>query len=183
MGSLQDQLLKAGATSKQKARQATLDNKKKNKQNRHNIKHKIETEDSLKKEVEQAKINKQVQNKRLAEQEKAKREQKEARARVKQILEHNGLKDYEGEISYNFTYEKLVKRLHVNESVHRSLINGTLAICIQEERFFVLPEGIANKLLELDPSVIAALNEKKADQAVDENDPYADFEIPDDLMW
>ena len=39
MASLQDQLLKAGLTTKQKARQANSDQRKKNKQKRSGVKH------------------------------------------------------------------------------------------------------------------------------------------------
>jgi len=184
MSSLKEQLLKAGLADKKKARQVELDKKKQNKQKRHNRKHRIETEeDTLKKEIEQARAEKLAQDQKLAEQQKAQRQAKELQDRIKQILEHHSLTRYEGELSYNFTYNKLIKRLDVSEQVHKNLVKGTLAICVFEDRFFLTPEVIASKLAQLDPAVIAVLNEKNATEGVDEDDPYADYAIPDDLMW
>lgn len=182
MNSLQEQLLKAGLSDKKRARQASIDKKKKTKQARHNAKHKIEVEDELKKEVAQKKAQQQAKNQAMAQQQKQAQEEKEKQARIKQILEHNGLKDYDGELAYNFTYNNLVKKIHVNEQVHKSIVKGTLAICVFAEAFYLIPETIASRLAQLDSSVIASLNDKLEDE-VDEDDPYADFAIPDDLMW
>jgi len=182
MNSLQEQMLKAGLSDKKRARQATVDKKKKTKQNRHNTKHKIEVEDELKKGIEQKKAEQQAKNQQIAKQHKQELEAKELQARIKQILEHNGLKDYDGDLSYNFTYKNLVKKLHVSALIHKSIVKGSLAICVFEGAFFLIPETIATRLALLDSAVIAALNER-VDDEIDADDPYADFAIPDDLMW
>ncbi|MFT5652968.1 MAG: hypothetical protein ACI8W9_000904 [Psychromonas sp.] len=35
----------------------------------------------------------------------------------------------------------------------------------------------------MDPSVLVALHDKQEPLAAPEDDPYADFAIPDDLIW
>ncbi len=46
-----------------------------------------------------------------------------------------------------------------------------------------MPAGVAEKIRQRDESVILLLNTRSAAEQVEEDDPYADFQIPDDLMW
>ena len=45
----------------------------------------------------------------------------------------------------------------------------------------LVPRVIADKIAERDPSLVVRVNKPTAQ--VDEDDPYAAFQIPDDLMW
>jgi uncharacterized protein YaiL (DUF2058 family) len=44
-----------------------------------------------------------------------------------------------------------------------------------------VPRVIADKIAERDASLVVRVN--KASTAIEEDDPYAAFQIPDDLMW
>jgi len=57
-----------------------------------------------------------------------------------------------------------------------------LAVVCLEGAYDLVPEGIARKIQERDESVVVVLHERKKEEN-DEDDPYAGFEIPDDLMW
>jgi uncharacterized protein YaiL (DUF2058 family) len=46
----------------------------------------------------------------------------------------------------------------------------------------LLPAAAAEKIMQRDASVIVLLNRDER-ATVDEDDPYADYQIPDDLMW
>jgi uncharacterized protein YaiL (DUF2058 family) len=41
----------------------------------------------------------------------------------------------------------------------------------------------AEKVASLDKDVILVQNTKVIDEMVSDDDPYAEFQIPDDLMW
>ena len=41
----------------------------------------------------------------------------------------------------------------------------------------------AEKVASLDGSIILVQNDKIETQEANEDDPYADYQIPDDLMW
>ena len=41
----------------------------------------------------------------------------------------------------------------------------------------------AEKLIAIDASVLVSLHEKVDISAVEEDDPYAEFAVPDDLIW
>ena len=44
-----------------------------------------------------------------------------------------------------------------------------------------MPRVIADKIAERDASLVVRVNKPTTEVA--EDDPYADFQVPDDLMW
>ncbi|WP_199609955.1 DUF2058 domain-containing protein [Flocculibacter collagenilyticus] len=180
MGSLADQLLKAGLTTKQKAKQANTAKRKQQKQQR---KGNVAVEDDLKKEIEQAKQAKLEKDRELAAQKKAELTAKENKAAVKQMVLQHHIKDSEGESVFNFTYDNKVKELKVTESLRNSLAAGTVGVCAVDKEFYLLPAELIQRIATRDDSVIACLHDQDDNQVLDEDDPYADYVIPDDLMW
>ena len=45
----------------------------------------------------------------------------------------------------------------------------------------LVPKVVADKIAERNPDIVVRV--KKADTVPAEDDPYADYKIPDDLMW
>lgn len=68
------------------------------------------------------------------------------------------------------------------------LINGRLAIArlvvdgSGESEYAIIPAVVADKIAQRDASSIV-LNSALSQEEQDEDDPYADFKVPDDLMW
>ena len=66
--------------------------------------------------------------------------------------------------------------------------NGRLAIARlvaeagRESEYAIIPAVVANKIMQRDASYIV-LSSELTQEAKDEDDPYADFVVPDDLMW
>lgn len=183
MASLQDQLLKAGLTTKQKARQANTDKRKKNKQKRSGVKVETSLQEQVKQDLAKAQAEKAAKDLALNEEKKQQLAAKEQHQRVLQILQHHHLKAIDGEVAYNYTFNAVVKKLYVDEKTHKALVNGYLALCGLEETTYVVTAETALKLGEILPDVVLVQNEKSDDEQVDEDDPYAEFQIPDDLMW
>ena len=183
MASLQDQLLKAGLTTKQKSRQANSDSRKKNKQARSGVKHEVSLQDKVKHDLEKSKKEKLEKDAALNAEKNKQLAQKETHLRVLQILKHHQLKNINGETEYNYTFGKTVKKLFVDAITLRALGNGLLAICGIDEITYVVTAETAEKVASLDSSVVLVQNDKVVSDDVDENDPYAEFQIPDDLMW
>ncbi|MFT5719577.1 MAG: hypothetical protein ACI9T7_003792, partial [Oleiphilaceae bacterium] len=67
MASLQDQLLKAGLTTKQKTRQANVDKRKKNKQKRSGVQHGASLQEQVQQDLAKAKTDKQTKDNALNE--------------------------------------------------------------------------------------------------------------------
>ena len=61
------------------------------------------------------------------------------------------------------------------------LISGLLVVVCVGESIELLPKVIADKIAERDPSLVVEV--KQASSGSAEDDPYAAFQVPDDLMW
>jgi len=183
MASLQDQLLKAGLTTKQKARQANSDKRKKNKQKRSGAAVDVSMQEQVKKELELAKQEKLARDTALNNEKKAALASKEQQLRIIQILQHHQVTNINGDAEYNYTFNGKIKKLFVDEATHKALVNGRLALCGIEEKTYLVTAETAEKVASLDKQVILVQNTKVAEEAGDEDDPYAEFQIPDDLMW
>lgn len=168
---LQEQMLKAGLVNEKKLKKAKKGSKKSRVQAR-----------EVKAAVEENKRLQQQRDKELSTQQKEQRLSKEVQAQIKQLIEMNKIDLADGDIKYNFTDGTLVKSLYTPALTRDQLVKGILAIARYEESYVVIPSSVANKIAQRDEQVIIAQNETESD-AVDEDDPYADFVVPDDLMW
>lgn len=180
MNSLQEQLLKAGLTTEHKAKMAKTEKRKAQKQKKK--KGATSNSSDLQKHIAQTKAQQQQKAQQLNEQRQAELKEREQVARVKQILEHHNQDEIRGELTFNFTYNKKVKDLAVNAHTKQALANGRLAICVLEGNFYVLQDEPARKIAEVDEKYIV-FHVQKEDENNNEDDPYADFEVPDDLVW
>jgi uncharacterized protein YaiL (DUF2058 family) len=89
-----------------------------------------------------------------------------------------------GDIPYNFTMGTKIERIHVADKVREHLVAGRLAIVSHGGGFELVPRVIAEKIAERAPEIVVrVVKSKAAPQAVEEDDPYADFKIPDDFTW
>ena len=138
--------------------------------------------------VEENKKAQLERDKQLSEQQKQAVLAKEFRAQVKQLIEMNRITVAKGNITFNFTDGNLIKRIEVDKQTQTQLINGRLAIArlvINAKGdcdYAIIPAVVADKIAQRDADSIV-LNSALSQEEQDEDDPYADFKIPDDLMW
>jgi len=183
MASLQEQLLKAGLTTKQKARQANSAQRKQNKQKRSGVQHDATLQEQVKQDLAKKQAEKAAKDAALNAEKKQQLAAKEQSLRIHQILEHHQLKNVFGEAEYNYTFNSKIKKLSVDDITHKALIDGRLALCGWNDVTYIVTSETAAKLAELDASVILVQNDKVTSDEVEADDPYADYQIPDDLMW
>ena len=183
MASLQDQLLKAGLVDKHKAKQA---NKEKQKQASHARKTGTKTVAAASTAAQRQRAQRIERDRVLNQQKQQASRQKEIAAQVKQLIEVNKLDRSQGEISYSFVYENKVKNMLVTEDQKNHLTSGHLAIVItrtnKSSAFEIVAMPVAQKIAERDTGSVVQLNDK-LDSTDSEDDPYADYQIPDDLTW
>lgn len=181
MASLQDQLLKAGLIDGKKAKQIS---KEKRKQNKVAKKSGDVQADEAKLAAEQARAEKVARDRELNAQREAAAQQKAIAAQVKQLIERNRQPkgaNGQNDIAYHFTFDKKVKKIYVSAAVQDHLIAGRLVVVGEGEHFELVPRVIADKIAERNPQMVVQPPESST--AMDEDDPYAGYEIPDDLMW
>mgnify|MGYP003479135580 FL=1 len=176
--SLRDQLLKAGLVSQKQAKQVGKDQQKKKR-----LEHKgqVAVDDSQQQAVLQAKAEKVERDQLLNRQQQEKLEQKARAAQIKQLIEVSRLPKLTTEDYYNFVDDKKVKRLSVNKLMRDKLSSGSLAIVQHGGGYEVITREAALKIQERDPRRVLLLNTQT--EAPDADDPYAAYQVPDDLMW
>jgi hypothetical protein len=67
-----------------------------------------------------------------------------------------------------------------------ALVKGRLALVRQDANYELIPPEIAEKVRVRDASLVMVMNqggEGGDSSAEEENDPYAEYKVPDDLMW
>jgi uncharacterized protein YaiL (DUF2058 family) len=111
-------------------------------------------------------------------------QQKAIAAQIKQLIEnHRQAKGAgNGDVEYNFTDGKLIKKMRVSPLVLEQIARGLLAVVKLGEGYELVPRIVADKIAQRDDKFVVVANTKQ-DNKVDEDDPYKDYVIPDDLMW
>ncbi|MFE8071940.1 DUF2058 domain-containing protein [Marinobacteraceae bacterium S3BR75-40.1] len=178
--SLQDQLLQTGLADKKKANQIRHEKRKAQKQ-----KGKGQQQDEAAKrrlEAQRAKEERAEKDRALARERQEQAKAKEIAAQVRQLIETHRLPLENAETPYQFVDGKKIKRLFVLPEMVNKLARGHLAIVRLDDQYAVVPSPAAQKIRERDAQAIVAWQEKQANEG-DEDDPYADYPIPDDLMW
>ena len=176
--SLQDQLLKAGLVDNKQANQIK---KSKLKQTKQKQKNKIETTDEAKLAAQQAQAEQVERDRQLNQQRKAEAERKAIAAQVRQLVEMNRQSRDDADIDYSFTDGTLIKRIAVTGTQLKQLANGRLCIIRLDEQYELIPTLVAEKIQQRDEHTQILSN--PATETPDEDDPYTDFQVPDDLMW
>jgi hypothetical protein len=176
--SLRDQLLKAGLVNEKQAKQA---GKQKQKQERLERKGQTEKDDSQRQAALKAQQEKAARDLELNRQQQERAEQKARTAQVKQLIEQSRLPKLTTEDYYNFVDDKKVKRLSVNALMRDKLSSGSLAIVRHGGGYEVIPRDAALKIQERDPRRVVLLNAPT--EAPADDDLYAAYKVPDDLMW
>lgn len=173
---LQEQMLKAGLVTSKKMAKVQRTAKKSRVQAR-----------EAREAVEENKKAQLERDKQLSEQQKQAALSKEYKAQVKQLIEMNRIDISKGDIGFNFTDNNLIKKIDVDKLTQAQLISGRLAIARLvdshgESKYAIIPASVADKIAQRDADSIV-LNSALSQEEQDEEDPYADFKIPDDLMW
>jgi uncharacterized protein YaiL (DUF2058 family) len=165
---LQAQLLKAGLVDAKKA-------KKINQQQQHAIKI-GQNDDDVKNSLAQAQAEKLARQQAL--------EAKTSAANIRQMLSQHQIQGTAGDVLYQFVDAGKIKKIYVTQDIYNQIVLGRIAIARLDEQYPLLPRILADKIAERAPEAIIIRNEKTTTtQATDEEDPYAAYVIPDDLMW
>lgn len=178
MVSLQEQFLKAGLVDKNKVK---LANQEKSKQKKAEFRSGTQTVDEARLAAQDAQRKNAERARELNAQRDAAARQKAIVAQIAQMVQLNRQSKGNGDLAYHYTHDNKVERMYVSSAVQAHLVAGRLVIVCQGGTTELVPRVIADKIAERDASLIVRAN--KTSSEVDADDPYAAFQIPDDLMW
>lgn len=181
--SLFDQMKKAGLIDEKKAKQATTEKYKSHKSQKQQGKSKGAPVDETKRLAQIAQAEEVERNRVLNRQRQDDIERKAIAAQIKQLVETSRIKDRDGEIAYHFTHDGKVKRIYVSEEIRKQLSSGQLAIIVLYDQIEIVPQTTAEKIKQRDERCVIAPGDSKHTGADNENDLYAAYKVPDDLMW
>jgi uncharacterized protein YaiL (DUF2058 family) len=179
--SLQEQLLGAGLVDKKKAKNIQKEKRVQRKQTPKGQAVQNEAEARIaQQKKEKAERDKALNQAKLEEQNR-----KAIKAQVKQLIEMNTVPSEGDDIGFQFAVDKKIKKVYISEQQQTHLLKGRLAIANLDESFILIPATAATKIIERDEAAIVYHMEKSQpqDTEIEEDDPYKDYQIPDDLMW
>ena len=176
---LQEQLLKAGLVKKSKVAEVAREQNKARQSKGPHVPNEIQ------REAERARAEKVERDRALAAQAKAQARVAELRAQARQIIDDRKV-PRSGESEYRFSVDGAIRTLLVNDDLRRKLSAGALVIVQLDDRYELLPRVAADKVRERDAGMIVLDHGQGTDTgaATSEDDAYyAQFQVPDDLMW
>jgi len=180
LNALQEQLLKAGLAKKSKAAEAAREQEKARRGEAPSLAAEIQ------REAERAREEKVERDRALAAAQKAEAQAKALRAQARQIIGDKRV-PHGGDIEYRFTVDGAIRSLPVVEAQKKQLANGQLVVARLDEGFVLLPRIAADQVRQRAPEWIV-LDHREAEAPAstgnaEEDAYYAQFVVPDDLVW
>lgn len=181
--SLQEQLLQSGAAKPKQAKKARREKAQSEKAARREGKTPAEQQE-LARQVAQAQAQKRERDRQLNAAQKVQREARELEHSVAQIISRNrveaGADDHDS-VAYSYTIATHIHRIEVSDNQRQDLAAGRLAVARHRDTAALVPRSVALRLMEKIPEQVwlVSVDEK----SVDADDPYAEYQVPDDLMW
>jgi len=180
--SLRDQLLAAGLVTEKQVKQVELE------QSQQHHRHKKTTSKAAPPPKQLTAAQRALEEKAARDKElNRKKEEKAARraraVAINQLVEQNRIPRVEDENPqfYNFVDAGKIQRIAVKGDTQERIVRGDLLIARFRGWYALVPKDTAEKLRAIDPN--AVLEHKVDEKSTDENDPYKEFVVPDDLKW
>ncbi|MGF1643691.1 MAG: DUF2058 family protein [Thiotrichales bacterium] len=123
-----------------------------------------------------------------AEQEEAQRKaelaarRKANKPKLAALIQAHTLNAPDADVPFQFQVGTNIKRIYVTAAQRQQLLAGDLVITFLDGKRCLIPSAITAQILELDPKKIL-ITQKTAIDTLSADDPYAEYEVPDDLMW
>ena len=178
--SLMDQLKRSGLVNEQQVKTARVEKRREVKRRRKGKSPDAAAPDGAARArsllAEKAERDRELNRERDAE-----REARAIAAQIRQIIERNRQPRDGGDVAFNFTDGTRVARLPMPPAMRRDIINGRLAIVRMDDAYEVIPAVAADKIGERDSTWVMVRNEREESTQAD--DSYAEFKVPDDLLW
>ena len=178
---LQEQLLKAGLVKKSKLAEVARE--------QHKAKHARAASgpSEIALVAERARAGKAERDRALSLERKAQARTMELRAQARQIIEDKKVAGA-GDSEYRFTADGAIRATLVSDDQRRQLSSGLLVIVRHGERHELLPRAAGDKVRERDPGMVVLDHGLGADAgpapaSSDDDAYYAQFQVPDDLVW
>lgn len=177
---LQEQLLKAGLAKKSKVAEVARQQSKARQGKA------PPTDAEIQREAERARMEKAERDRALEAERKEKARQAELQAQARQIIQDKKV-PRAGESEYRFTADGAIRTILVSDELRKKLASGALVIARSGDGYALLPRAAGDKVRERVPEWIVLDHGQPGDAPAagssEDDEYYAQFKVPDDLMW
>jgi len=171
-------LLKAGLVAEQQVKQARSAERKQKKR----ADGKDGAGEEGRRRARQAAAEKAQRDSELNRQRNDEARRKAEANELRQLIHANRVPRGEGDVAYSFLDGESIKRIYVTAEQQAKLAAGKLAVVRQDTGYELVMPEIAERLRARAAALIVVLNQGgEAEGQID--DEYADYKVPDDLMW
>lgn len=191
--SLQDQLVKAGLVSEDRAKK--LSEKPRRRGGKHHGKahgqgrkkkgsrarKKGGSSDLAKAYAIRAQTERREREEEAARRKAEAQRRKQAKAALKKIINEHKLNDEKAEVPRNFEYRGRIKRIYVTPKQQQALTEEELGIAMVAGRSFLLPLEAMAEVEKVQAEAVAW--PRPEGEKGDQDDEDGDHKVPDDLMW
>lgn len=111
------------------------------------------------------------------------RDLQQRRDKLRGLLLKIGKNDRSGEILFNFAADNRIRRLYVTDSQKQALSAGELLVVVLGKRDFLIDRSEREQVRDIDTEAFIYDATEDLSGTADGEDAYADYVVPDDLMW
>lgn len=176
-----EQLLKAGLATKKQAKAAAHEENLARRQRRKDSDGAPEAPTAEQLAAQKAHEEKRERDRQLNLEREAEQRRQALHAQSDELIKQNLIKRTKGDLEYKFADEGKVKRLFITQALQSQLGKGEIGIVWGFGGYHLVPRDVAEKIEERTPARLVLLNDAESTRPAD--DPYAEFAVPDDLMW
>ncbi len=175
----QEQFLKAGLVTEKQVKEANRKKKGKPPQRK---KQQRKQPDAATLRAREAAAKKAEHDRELNKKREEQARKKAISIEIDQLIrDHKISRDKDCEIGYQFQHRGKVNKLYVNAEMKQGIVDGKIGIARIEGRYELVPLSTAQKIQQRNEQRVVLLEAEE--KQVDADDPYADYQVPDDLMW
>jgi hypothetical protein len=176
--SLQDQLVRAGLADPKQVKKTKAPKPPKRKKRRGAEPAPMDESTRL---ARQAQADKANRDRALNRERQARTESRARISQIRDLIARNRVPREDADSGFNFVDGGKVRKIHVTEAIRAQLGTGQLGITRLDGRYEVVPAEIAEKIRLRDTRCVVDLPADEPETP--EDDPYAAYKVPDDLMW
>ena len=179
--SLRDQLLQAGLVSEKQAREAQRQQQQQQQGRQQQPKKTRSAPTAQEVAARQSVLAKAARDTELNRGHQEKEARKARHAQIKQLIEQNRLPKGEGDEYYSFVDGRRIRRIVADAALRERIVRGEIAIVRCDGRYELVPAETAARIYEREERAVMA--PAPAPEQLDRDANYAQFTVPDDLMW
>ncbi|MBF0218102.1 MAG: DUF2058 domain-containing protein [Gammaproteobacteria bacterium] len=172
------QFLKAGLVDEKRLHQLGKEQQKQKKQPQQQ-----QQQDAARAKLAAAQREKALQDAELNRQLHEKQRKQAVAAEIRQLIDAHQITIVASDTPFYFTEAGKIKHIYLQEQQRQQVVAGQLAISRRAGRHVLLTLEIAAKILQRNPDYPMLILVPEQNQTAAVDDPYADYKIPDDLMW